>query len=229
MAPAEIVAIREGLRLTRREFAPKLLISERTLIRWEKGETEPNEAHLTILRRMQQYSREARPGLGVRYDPGTGPSALDGLSKERDVITATLKEMGMRPMSEKWTKDGRNWWLTFDPRWPALSTWEFSLICSGTKDPTWPILSFEVRVTPEKGSLPRVVDEARHAASVHALGFDLVTQRKGQTELSFCYRLFTTGFNADTVKHVAGNLASCCERLHKALSHDGKAGPTRGQ
>ena len=229
MAPAEIRAIREGLRLSRRAFAPKLLISESTLVRWERGDTEPGEAHVSILRRMQQYLSSALPGSGVQYDPAMVPSAADGAREEKDVVAGALKEMGIHLIKEKWTKDSHDWWLSFDPRWAVKDAPKLSLTCSGTKDARRPFLSFELCVTMENGTSPNLIDTARRVASDHALGFEVVADGKGQPELKFGYRLFTTGFNSDTMKHVIRNFASCWGRLEKALLREGESGPIQGQ
>ena len=215
MSPAEIRGIREGLRLSRRAFVPKLLISESTLVRWERGDTEPSEAHVSILRRMQQYLSTARPSSGVQYDPGLVPSAADGTREEKDVVVGALKEIGIHLIKEKWAEDSHDWWLTFDPRWVVKDAPKLSLTCSGTKDATWPFLSLELCATMENATSRDLIDKARHAAFDHALGFEAAAGSGKRAKLRFSYRLFTTGFNSDTVKHVIGNFASCWRRVGK--------------
>jgi DNA-binding XRE family transcriptional regulator len=215
MSPTEIRAVREGLGLSRKAFAPKLLVSESTVVRWERGDYEPRDGHLAILRRLQNSLRGVRTAADIRYDVDQQVSATIGFSEEKRVIVATLKSLGTYLTKEIREKNGSDWILEFGLNWESDSGAALSLVCEGSQDPSRPFVDFEVRASVAMDIRPRFWEDAKLTAHRHGVSVLPLTGkgRGGRQELSIRARLFTTGFNARTVAHVVGNLRSCWKGL----------------
>ena len=54
MKNTEIKNIRSSLRLTQEQFARKVMVSVRTVARWEAGSSSPRGLHLVVLREVER-------------------------------------------------------------------------------------------------------------------------------------------------------------------------------
>ena len=52
MKPIEIKRLRERLQLSQQEFAKRLNVTRRTVLRWEAGDSEPSPIFQKMLREM---------------------------------------------------------------------------------------------------------------------------------------------------------------------------------
>jgi transcriptional regulator with XRE-family HTH domain len=215
MSPKELRAFREGLGLSRREFAPKLFISEPTLERWERGQGGPREVHLRILRRMREHLGAGHSLSYFNYDAGAEvPAEL--LHEERQLIIDTLKSQAVVLLAEQGPDDGGDWSLRFGLGWAAGEPIELSLVCEGSDAPTRPTIDFTLRATAKSANASEAAATLQEACFNHGISCKL-TDRGRRATVELRQRLFNTGCNPETVKHVLGNYQSCWNRLRKAL------------
>ena len=217
MSPKELRAFREGLGLSRREFAPKLFISEPTLERWERGQGSPRGIHVHILRCMQEHLSTGRSLAYFQYDAAARLAAAEQFQEERQIIIDTLGGMAIGLLEEKSSKDGDDWLLRFGLPWAAGEPIDLVLSCEGSQRPSRPILDFSLEITADWG-------DARHAAELvagvcrdHRVGWGVTAGSRGRCTATIFYRLFSVCCNPEAVKHLLGNYQSCWNRLKKAL------------
>ncbi|MFO7958002.1 MAG: hypothetical protein R6X33_12990 [Candidatus Brocadiia bacterium] len=115
MTPEELWAFREGLGMSRREFAPKRFISEPTLERWERGQGGPREVPLHILRRMREHIAGGRSMAYFEYDAGASPPPPGLLHDERQLIIEALRGVGIVPLEDGSAQEGVDWSMRFAP------------------------------------------------------------------------------------------------------------------
>ena len=90
MSPEELRAFRENIGLSRREFAPKLFISEPTLERWERGQGDIGKVQLRILRKMREHLGAGHALSYFEYD-ADAELPDEALHDERQAIIDILK------------------------------------------------------------------------------------------------------------------------------------------
>ena len=62
-APADVKAVRQKFGMSQKQFAEFLMISVRTLQKWEQGEREPDGASHTLLRVMEKEPEAVKRAL----------------------------------------------------------------------------------------------------------------------------------------------------------------------
>ena len=215
MSPKELRAFRESIGLSRREFAPKLFVSEPTLERWERGQGGPREVHLRILRRMREHLGAGHSLTYFNYDAGAEvPAEL--LHEERQLIIDTLKSQAVVLLAEQGPDGQGDWSLRFGLGWAAGEPIDLSLICEGSDAPTRPVIDFTLKATAGSIDISEVAIMLQEACFNHGVSWK-TTDKGKRTTIEFRQRLFSTGCNPETVKHVLGNYQSCWTRLKKAL------------
>ena len=147
MLPQGLRAFRESLGLTRREFAPKLFISEPTLERWERGQGGPREIHLRILQKMRDAATAGESVTYFQYD--AAQDALDAEFGNRQVICRALKSVGATLSSEEESSDGASWHLQFGLAWAVGEPADISLSCDGSNRAERPSIDFTLHVSCE--------------------------------------------------------------------------------
>ena len=58
--PVDIRRVRQNLKLTRRRFASRYRLSERTIEQWEQGRSAPDQTSETLLRLIERSLRKSR-------------------------------------------------------------------------------------------------------------------------------------------------------------------------
>ena len=217
MFPKELRAFREALGMTRREFAPKLFISEPTLERWERGHGGPREIHLQVLRRMREYLRAGHSATYFQYDAGADKSVVDLLNDEKQQILEALKTMAIVLLDEKNSRDGNEWLLRFGLGWAIDEPIDLVLLCEGSDRPERPIIDFALEITADRNRAAGCLDAFREPCLSHGIALGLVRRGKDRSTLTLRYRMFTTGCNADTIKHVLGNYQSCWNKIKDVI------------
>jgi HTH-type transcriptional regulator / antitoxin MqsA len=71
LTPAEILAIRQGLRLTQAEFERLLGVGPKTVVRWERGTVFQNKATDSLLRLIHADRNNARILAARNESPGS--------------------------------------------------------------------------------------------------------------------------------------------------------------
>ena len=221
MSPRELRAFRESLGLSRREFAPKLFISEPTLERWERGQGGPREVHLQILRRMRDHTGAGHSLTYFQYDATA--SAIELPQEDKQVITETLRSLSVVLLEEQSSDDGGDWALRFGLGWAMDEAVDLLLICEGSDRPERPIIDFTLEISADWEDTPQVNGLIQETCNVHKLFWKWVKQRAKPSTLALCQRVFSTGCNPETVKHVLGNFRSCWEKLEKLLGSTSSA------
>jgi transcriptional regulator with XRE-family HTH domain len=216
MSPTELRAFRERLQLSRREFAPRLFISEPTLERWERGQGRPREVHLRILQSMAQSSVTRNSLNYFEYDAASClPAEL--LRDEKKLVVDTLRDLALPLLEQRVTNNGHDWWLRFDVDWALEERASLALICEGSSLPARPYVSFGLDVSVGGGDMRRLSDACGDVSFGHELACRLVRDQNSSTTAQLRERVFTTGLNPETVRHVIRALRSCWERLRVAL------------
>ena len=213
MSPTELRAFRESIGASRREFARRLFISEPTLERWERGRGGPREVHQHILRGMRERLGSPHPEAYFQYDPATAEPMTGLLGEERLFVIETLRGMAAVLLEEQHSEDGKDWALRFGLGWAAEDSWEVTLICEGSQRPERPVTDFLLEVCgaipdPEQNGSP-----LRDICFNHGLSWHSTLTTDGRVSLQLRQRLFKTGCNAETVRHVVRNCHSCWRRL----------------
>lgn len=215
MSPRELRAFRESLGLSRREFAPKLFISEPTLERWERGQGGPREVHLHILRRMREHLTAGNAIAYFRYD--ASELAHEPEREEKDIVVEAVKAAGALLCEEEDSKDRSAWTLQFSWPWTSGKGAGPSLLCEGSHRPERPFIDFTLKVACDSAGMDDVAKVAEDICFDHAAGWKRLKGDGQRCELALRLRLFDTACNAETVQHILGDLRSCWERVRECL------------
>lgn len=227
MSPEELRAFRESLGLSRREFAPKLFISEPTLERWERGQGGPREPHVQMLRRMREHVKSGQSLAYFRYDSGAEPA--DGPPDDRQTISGTLKALGALPCGERGSRDGRTWTLLFSPDWPAREAARVSLAVMSSFLPQRPTIDFMLSVECDLSPLDGIHRNINTICADHGMAWQPTGRWENPSGLALYHRIFNTACDSETVQHVYGNLRSCWGRICKdVLSREDPGQSPRG-
>lgn len=218
MSPKELRAFRESLGLSRREFAPKLFISDPTLERWERGQGRPREVHLQILRRMREHLSAGHSIAYFRYDAGDEARAAAVRHETKEMIAETLRGLGALVVAEAESDDNQDWSVSFGLGWAVGSPLDVSLRCEGSERRERPAIDFAFEVTTTWDDISGLSDEVNRIGRNHAVWAGAWSRDDGRAVISMFHRLYKTGCNPDTVLHVVGNFRSCWQRLKGALS-----------
>jgi transcriptional regulator with XRE-family HTH domain len=225
MSPKELRALREGLGLSRREFAPKLFISEPTLERWERGQGGPREIHHHILRRMQEHLGSGQPLEYFQYDAAAGHAAAELDHEEKQIIIEAMGSMAVGLLEERQSKDGNDWMLKFVPGWAAGEPVDLALFCEGSERPSRPMIDFSLEMKADWGDPSRATERVATICCDHRIGWESTAKGKAQSIVTLYYRLFSAGCNQDAVRHILGNFQSCWRRLKSELLQNRKSPP----
>jgi transcriptional regulator with XRE-family HTH domain len=212
VSPQELRAFREGLGLSRREFAPKLFISEPTLERWERGQGGPREIHLQILRRMREHLGTGQSFAYFQYD--SAQDTVDPSHDRKRVVIEALRSAGALLRREEDSDDGSAWVLHFGLDWASRESADVPLTCEGSYRPERPFVDLTLHVVLDPG---RPVDittkELADLFFTHRIVCRRLDRAKRGAVLELGQRIFDTGFNSDTVRHVLRSYQSCWNRL----------------
>jgi transcriptional regulator with XRE-family HTH domain len=214
MSPQELRAFRESLGLSRREFAPKLFISEPTLERWERGQGGPREVHLHILGRMREHLTAGNAIAYFRYD--ASELAHEPEREEKQVVVEALKAAGALLCEEKDSKDRSAWTLRFGLPWASGKRPGPSLLCEGSYRLERPFIDFTLKVACDSADMDDVAG-IEDICFAHAAGWKRLGGDGRRCELVLRLRLFNTACNAETIQHILGDLRSCWERVRECL------------
>jgi len=227
VSPEELRAFRESFGLSRREFAPKLFISEPTLERWERGQGGPRDIHLQVLRRMREHVRTGQSVAYFQYDSAEEPTKAP--PDDRRTITEALKAAGALLCGEDASKDGATWALRFSPDWPTAPAKRILLNVEGALRPQRPSIDFALIAEGCHLAEEDVSTGLRKACLTHRIAWEPLGGRKRPRGVIFYQRIFNTACNAETVLHVLRNLHSCWERAkrHLGKSEGGGLSPRR--
>ena len=214
MSPKELRAFRESIGMSRREFAPKVFISEPTLVRWERGQGGPREVHLLILRRMREHLGAGHSLAYFQYDADADvPAEL--LHDDRQLIIDTLKSRAVVLLEEHGPDDGGDWLLRFSLGWAAGEPIDLVLLCEGSERPSRPIIDFSLEITADWGDGRHGTEVVARVCRAHRVAWGMTVGSKGRCTATIFYRLFSVCCNPEAVKHVLGNYQSCWSRLKK--------------
>ena len=213
MTPEELRAFRESLGMTRKEFAPGLLISEPTLERWERGQGGPRETHVQILRRMRENAAGSRSMGYFEYDAGACPPPPGLLDGQKQFIIEALSGEGMVPLKNGAAQEGADWSMRFSPGWATGQPVNLTLVCEGSERKERPFVDFTLRGGSDGGNASAAPDLLEDVCFDHAVSPKMVGGSGEQLVLQLRQRLFTPALNADAIRHVVGNLESCWRRL----------------
>jgi len=222
MAPRELRAFRESLGLSRREFAPKLFISDPTLERWERGQGGPREVHLQILRRMREHLSAGHSIAYFHYDAGDEARAKEVRHETREMIVETLRGLGALVIAEGESDDDHEWSVTFGLGWAVGSPIDVTLRCEGSERNERPCIDFTLEVTARCDNILELSDQANLIGFRHCVWAAAQSGGDGRAVISMRDRLFKTGCKPETVVHLEGNFRSCWQRLQGALSSSNK-------
>jgi len=217
MSPEELRAFRESLGLSRREFAPKLFISEPTLERWERGQGGPRDIHLHILRGMRERLSGAQPDAYFQYDAASDPDAAELLPNTKQLVIETLRGVGNVLLEEAHAEDGSDWSLRFSPSWAVGQPIRLALVCDGSDRPARPAIDFTLEVTADRLDLREVADAIQRLCFRHGVSCTPPTKSSERSTIELRQRVFRTGCNPATLKHVLRNYQSCWPRLEKTV------------
>jgi len=215
VSPEELRAFRQSLGLSRREFAPKLFISEPTLERWERGQGGPREIHLQVLRRMREHVSTGQSVTYFHYDSSEEPA--EAPPDDRQTITEALKAAGALPYGEDESEDGATWTLRFSPDWPAGSAMRIALTVEGSLRPQRPSIDFALVVESGSFHADKAAEELTEACVAHRMAWEPLGGRERPRGLVLYQRIFSTACNPETIQHVLRNMRSCWKRVIQYL------------
>jgi len=217
MSPKELRAFRESTGASRREFARQLFISLPTLERWERGQGAPREIHLRILREMRERRGSPKGETYFQYDPSSTAPAAELLGAEKRLVIDTLSSMAAVLLEEHSSEDGMEWDLRFGLGWAEGEPLKATLSCEGSQRAERPSIDFILELT---GAIPDPGadgDPLRGICFKHRLSWQCARTRGGRTCLFLGQRVFKTGFNVETIRHVFLNYHSCWRRMRGEL------------
>ena len=218
MSPEELRAFRESLGLSRREFAPKLFISEPTLERWERGQGCPREIHLHILRRMREHLSAGQSITYFQYDSSEEPA--EAPPDDRRTVAEALKAAGALLCGKDESEDGATWTLRFSPDWATGSALRVSLTVEGSLRPQRPAIDFALNVKSGSLNVEGVAKELTEVCLGHGMAWGPLGGWERPRGLVLRQRIFNTACSPETVQHVFGNMRSCWDRLRERVLPD---------
>jgi len=213
MSPRELRAFRESLGLSRREFAPKIFISEPTLERWERGQGGPGELHLQILKRMREHHMVGRSIAYFQYDASSEAGIAQVRHEQKLMVIETIQGLGALTITEEASDSGKNWSVTFGMGWAVGEPEQFLLRCDGSELPERPAIDFTLEVTTKLEHSVHVRARLQDVCLHHRVFGEVTSREDGRSLITLGHRLFATGCNPETIAHVVGNFRSCWQRL----------------
>ena len=226
MSPKELRAFRERLGLSRRDFAPKLFISEPTLERWERGQGGPREVHLQVLRRMREHLGAGYSLSYFHYDAGAEPLATELQNENKEMIAETLRGLGALALHEEVSDDGNEWLISFGLGWAVGEKIELSLHCEGSERPDRPAIDFTLEIIAPCRDTKMLSAHLQRVCRNHSVFGSLSGRSDARCVVTLRNRLFNTGCNPETIRHILGSFGSCYQRLRSALAPDSPRGET---
>ena len=221
MTPKELRAFRESLGLSRREFAPKVFISEPTLERWERGQGGPREIHLHILRRMRDHLGAGHSISYFQYDADATVPISDLPHDEKQTIIETLRGMAAVVLEETEGQNDRDWSVRFGLGWAVGEPIDVALRCEGSERPERPTIDFSLEITAEGQDVDDVFGRLQPICFRHGLSWNVESEEHDRLTVALRQRIFTTGCNPETIRHVIGNYHSCWQLVKAALVSPG--------
>jgi transcriptional regulator with XRE-family HTH domain len=227
MLPEELRAFRESLGLSRREFAPRLFISEPTLERWERGQGGPREPHVHILRRMRdQLARKSQYSF-FRYDASEEPAAPS--EDLRQGIVEGVRAAGGVLRGRRTSKKGLKWSLRFSLADPSEGSSEVRVTCEGSFDPRRPSIDFTLFVPCDEAPTKEVLRRITSVCFAHGAACGWPRRAGRRCVLPLGNRLFNTGCSPEAVRCVLDNLRACWRAVKRQLRTGRSSGcPSRG-
>lgn len=216
VSPVELRSFRESLGLSRREFAPRLFVSEPTLERWERGQGGPRDVHLHILRRMRELRGFRSPGAYYQYDAVEDAANVVLPQEEKRLIVKTLMDMAAVLQEQRETKDRKDWFLRFGLGWGEESV-DVAISCGGSEQPMRPAVDFTLEVTTNWGDQDGLGDALPEICYDHGVSWKLPRKSRSRSTLGLRLRSFKPGCTEEKVRHVIGNFQSCWRRIKKSL------------
>ena len=213
MSPKELRLFREKLGLSRREFGAKLFVSEPTIERWERGQGGPSRVHLQILKRMREHLGAGHSIAYFQYDAGEEAQKLLLPHAEKQMIVEILQYLGALLMAEKHSKDEKDWLLSFALGWAAGENLQMLMHVEGSERLERPMIDFTFETVVPCGDSEALASHLNHVCRNHSLYGAATPEENGRVLITLRHRLFTTGCNPETIKHVIGSLQSCWQRL----------------
>jgi transcriptional regulator with XRE-family HTH domain len=214
MSPEELRTFRESLGLSRKEFAPKLHISEPTLERWERGQSGPRDIHLHILRQMKEHLDAGHSITYFQYDTIEKPE--DSPDDIRHIISGALKAVGILLYREQRDRESETWTLTFTVGWTWGEPIETSLVCEGSFKSERPAIDFTMTIACGKNDFSDAMNELAPICFDHGISWQSFTDKR-RSGLMLRQRLFNTACNPATVQHLLGNYRSCFNKLKNLM------------
>jgi transcriptional regulator with XRE-family HTH domain len=222
MSPEELRAFRENIGLSRREFAPKLFISEPTLERWERGQGDIGKVQLRILRKMREHLGAGHALSYFEYD-ADAELPDEALHDERQAIIDILKSQMIVLLKAQESDDRGNWTLCFGIGWASARSVNATLFCEGSKNAMRPFIDFTVRVSRAPAGIAESNSTIDNICFNHGVSHTVLSSGKREVTIGLRQRIYNTNCNPETIKHVLGSLKSCWVQLERLLG----PGPSR--
>jgi transcriptional regulator with XRE-family HTH domain len=216
MSPKELRAFRENIGLSRREFAPKLFISEPTLERWERGQGEIGKVQLRILHKMREHLGAGHALAYFEYDAEADPPD-DVLREERQVIIDILKSQMIVLLTEQEPDDNGSWTLCFGLGETLSRSVNLVLFCEGSDSPTRPSIDFTLHIAAGFAVIEGARAKLDEVCFNHGVAWNVIGRDKKRITIGLRQRIYNTNCNPETIKHVMGSLRSCWGRLKEFL------------
>jgi|GEM_PF-4640288 len=215
MIPKELRAFREGIGMSRREFAARIFTSEATLERWERGQGQPRAIHLLILNQMREQLGGGHMLLRFQYDR-SADVPVEKAPDHRRTIIDTLGQHGA-VFLEECKRDARgDWVLRFMPDWAKDEPIDLVLACEGSEHILRPSIDFILRGEAKAVIAPSTVNRARRICHNHGIAWQPTVKGKS-TMLEFASRTFNTGCNPEVIRLTYAGLRSCWRRVRRVL------------
>ena len=225
LSPVGLRAFRKSIGQSRREFAPRLFISEATLERWERGQGGPGKIHLLILHRMREHLGAGHSLTRFQYDRDVDvPAEL--LHDERRLIIDTLKGQSVVLLEERGPDARSDWMLRFELGWAAGDRFDLSLVCEGSDNLLRPAIDFILKATVKSVDTRQAAGTVQEICFSHCVSWKMTAKGKC-TALNLSQRIFKTGCDSETVRHVMANILACWSRVRKALFREEQPTPRR--
>ena len=221
MTPKELRAFRESLGLSRREFAPKLSISEPTLERWERGQGAPREIHLSIIQRMREHLGAGHSIDYFQYDSEAVIPLLDLPHDEKQTIIETLRGMAAVVLEEKDGENQGDWSVRFGLGWAMGGLIEVSLVCNGSERPERPVIDFTLEIAAMVQDRGMLSERLQPICFRHGVSWNVESADEDRLGVALRQRIFTTGCNPETIRHVVGNYHSCWQLVKQIIKSPG--------
>jgi hypothetical protein len=166
---------------------------------------------------MREHLGAGNPFAYFQYDSDGDAPEVDLPHDEKETIVETLRGMAAVVLEEEASGSDGDWSVRFGLGWAAGGALEVTLVCTGSERPERPYTDFTLEVVVKSKHLRGLAEGLHSVCFRHGVSWSTVHSDHEVGTVALRQRVFSTGCNPDTIRHVVGNHYSCWQLVAQML------------